>query len=152
MADTTTLDALDNITRLALQVPALTARAEAAEAEVGELKVQIRALQINATPKPPGEAALEILLARQTIRAEAAEAEAAECRQERAHYGDIMTSKLSTAEAEIAMLRAELADAAAYHDAIREVFLAPGQTPFKISKQVWALHAKQSTRLAMETK
>ena len=39
--DTTTLDALDNITRLALQVPALTARAEAAEAEASRLRAQL---------------------------------------------------------------------------------------------------------------
>jgi len=54
---------------------------EAAEAEVGELKVQIRALQINATPRPPGEAALEILLARQQQRAETAEAECERLRE-----------------------------------------------------------------------
>ena len=41
-------------------------------------------------------------------RAEAAEAEAAECRAERAHYGDIMTSKLASAEAEIERLRSQV--------------------------------------------
>ena len=45
---------------------------------------------------------------RERARAEAAEAEAAECRAERARYGDIMTSKLSTAEAEVARLHTVL--------------------------------------------
>jgi chromosome segregation ATPase len=56
--------------------------------------------------------------AQESARAEAAEAEAAECRAERAHYGDIMTSKLASAEARIVeleanveLLRAALADA-----------------------------------------
>lgn len=43
-------------------------------------------------------------------RAEAAEADAAECRAERARYGDMMTSKLAAAEAEVARLRELLND------------------------------------------
>ena len=50
-------------------------------------------------------------------RAEAAEADAAACRAERAHYGDIMTSKLAAAEAECEALRAELAEANAETEA-----------------------------------
>lgn len=46
--------------------------------------------------------------AQESARAEAAEAEAAECRAERAHYGDIMTSKLASAEAEIERLRSQV--------------------------------------------
>ena len=45
-------------------------RADAAEVENGELKVQIRGLQLTATLTPPRESALIILLARQKLRSE----------------------------------------------------------------------------------
>ena len=44
------------------------------------------------------------------VRVEAAEKDAAECRAERARYGDIMTSLLSTAEADAARWRTLHAD------------------------------------------
>lgn len=37
-----------------------------------------------------------------------------------------------------------------YHHRIGEIFLAAGQTPFRICKQLWALHAEMSGRLALE--
>ena len=43
-------------------------------------------------------------------RAEAAEQDAAECRAERAHYGDLVTAELGALEAECERLRAALAD------------------------------------------
>jgi len=63
-----------------------------------------------------------------------------------------LRDELSSTKAEVARLRAAVAESRAYHDAIGEIFLAPSQTPYKICKQVWALHAKQSTRLAVEAK
>jgi hypothetical protein len=41
----------------------------------------------------------------------AAEADAAECRAEKARYGDMMTSKLASAEAQVEQLREALAEA-----------------------------------------
>ncbi len=35
-----------------------------------------------------------------------------------------------------------------YHERISDIFMAPGQTPFRISKQVWALHAEMERRIA----
>ena len=105
--DNSTLDALDNITRLALQVPALTASLEAAEAEVA---IQREARCHYEKKWRDTLASLEVITAKSNeflARAEAAEAEAAACRAERARYGDIMTSKLTTAEAEVERLRAE---------------------------------------------
>jgi chromosome segregation ATPase len=55
--------ALAEIRRLREQI-------SAAEAENGELKVQIRGLQLTATLTPPKESALIILLARQNLRSE----------------------------------------------------------------------------------
>lgn len=57
-------------------------------------------------------------------RAEAAEAEVAECRAERAHYGDIMTSKLASAEAEIERLRERLRERVATLEIDHEKLLA----------------------------
>ena len=62
----------------------MTVKLAAAEAEIGELKVQIRALQLTATALAPGDGGLVILLARQTIRAEAAEAECERLREQAA--------------------------------------------------------------------
>lgn len=51
------------------------------------------------------------------------------------------------AEAESEHLRA---DYLSYHNAVGGIFLAAGQTPYKICKQIWALHADRSAKLAME--
>lgn len=37
-----------------------------------------------------------------------------------------------------------------YHRRIEEIFLAAGQSPFRICKQVWRLHAEMSRRLVQE--
>lgn len=36
-----------------------------------------------------------------------------------------------------------------YHRRISEIFLAAGQTPFRICKQIWALHAEMERRLTL---
>lgn len=53
----------------------LNERLTAARAEIGELKVQIRGLQIAARPMEPTESALMILLARQELLADTLQAE-----------------------------------------------------------------------------
>jgi hypothetical protein len=53
---------------------------------------------------------LRLELSALRARAEAAEADAAECRSERARYGDMMTDKLAAAEAEVYKLGSRLAE------------------------------------------
>ena len=53
----------------------LNERLSAARAEINELKVQIKGLQIAAKPMEPTESALTILLARQELLADALQAE-----------------------------------------------------------------------------
>jgi hypothetical protein len=36
-----------------------------------------------------------------------------------------------------------------YHRRIGEIFLARNQTPFRISKQIWRLHAEMERRLTL---
>jgi len=43
-------------------------------------------------------------------------------------------------------------DLAEYHRRVGEIFLAPGQTPYRICKQIWALQAEFSRRIAMGEK
>ena len=38
---------------------------------------------------------------------------------------------------------------AEYHRRIGDIFLAPGQTPYRICKQVWQLHAEMGRLLAV---
>ena len=49
--------------------------------------------------------------------------------------------------AEVERLRA---DYRSYQDEIGSIFLAAGQTPYRICKQIWALHADRLTKLVME--
>ena len=37
-----------------------------------------------------------------------------------------------------------------YHQRIGEIFLVTRQTPFRICKQMWALHVEFSRRIAMD--
>lgn len=63
--------------------------------------------------------------------------------------GKLGDSMAMATKAEVERLRA---DYRSYHDEIGGIFLAAGQTPYKICKQIWALHADRSVKMAVEEK